>query len=434
MASVVPSYQHDIFMSYAHVDDVPFAGIEHGWVSNLFRALSTALSAKVGPVSVASAWQAVQSEDNVVTPADVLNHVAQSAILLVVLSPGYLASEQCRTELDHFIRATQAQTDLPPPRIVVVEKNRLEQNQLPAALAELPSQRFWTLDQRRRERTLAMPQPNPHEALYYQKIDDLAIELARTLEQMRLERDPTSPSVPPPPPLATVYLAQVSEDLHHERDGVKRYLEQFNVRVLPDQDVPAFRIERDQSDLDRLLAASDLFVQLLGDQTQWRLPQRDIDWPLLQYERAEERNLSILQWRSPTLDLTTVAVPQRAFLALETVKAMHVEEFKRAIRQRLTTGPPTSPSADHYVFLNTSDVDQRLATQIGRILTQLGLVWLPRLNEGSPARMRQDLESHLRTCDALVVVYGEIGAPWVSEQLRYYRRIRRAQPVKALAL
>ncbi len=111
MASVVPSYQHDIFISYAHIDDVPFMGIEHGWVSNLFRALSAALSAKVGPVSVASAWQAVQSEDNVFTPADVLDHVAQSAILLVVLSPGYLASERCRTELDHFLRATQVRTD-----------------------------------------------------------------------------------------------------------------------------------------------------------------------------------------------------------------------------------------------------------------------------------------------------------------------------------
>jgi len=34
----------------------------------------------------------------------------------------------------------------------------------------------------------------------------------------------------------------------------------------------------------------------------------------------------------------------------------------------------------------------------------------------------------------LIVVYGQIGAQWVREQLSYYRRIRRGGAPKALAL
>ena len=361
--------------------------------------------------------------------------MAQSAILLVILSPGYLASEWCQKELDCFVNAMEAYTDCRTPRIFIVGKNRLDGRTLPASLAQQLSYSFWTLDAGGRERPLAIPQPNPQDALYYQKVDDLAKTLANALENMRLQRDPASGPVVAPTPLATVFLAQVPDDLRDERDGVKRYLEQFNIRVLPDHHMPSFNVEHDHADLEYLLANSDLFVQLLSHQGQWHKADQDSNWARLQYERAQQHDRPILQWRTPALDLATVSDPtQRTLLGLETVKAMPIEEFKRTMRQYLSKEPPASPAIHEFVFLNASGMDQRLAERIGTILAQLGLVWQLRLNEGNPGEVRRDLEANLRTCDALIVVYGQIGAQWVREQLRYYRRIRRAGALKAFAL
>jgi hypothetical protein len=435
MSNVIPSYKHDIFISYAHVDNVPFVGIEHGWVSNLFRVLSAALTAKFGSVNITSAWQDVQSAGNAFVQAEVLHNVAQSAILLVILSPGYLASEWCQKELECFVNAMESQTDDHTPRIFIVEKNRLDSRVLPVSLAQQPSYSFWTLDAGGRERPLAIPQPNPHDALYYQKVDDLAKALTNALENMCLQSHPASGPVVAPAPLATVFLAQVPADLRYERDGVKRYLEQFNIRVLPDHQIPSFNVAHDHADLERLLADSDLFVQLLSHEGQWRTADQGRNLARVQYERALHHDLPILQWRAPALELAAVFdSTQRTLLALETVKAMPIEEFKRAIRQYLSKEPPAPPATHEFVFLNASGVDQRLAERIGTILEQLGLVWQLRLNEGNPGEVRRDLEANLRTCDALIVVYGQIGARWVKEQLLYYRRITRARSLKALAL
>jgi hypothetical protein len=39
MATYLPQYQHDLFVSYAHVDNEPLPGAEMGWVTNLIHGL-----------------------------------------------------------------------------------------------------------------------------------------------------------------------------------------------------------------------------------------------------------------------------------------------------------------------------------------------------------------------------------------------------------
>jgi hypothetical protein len=40
----VPTYEHDIFVSYAHVDDEPIGGAEEGWVTCLVNNLDSLLA------------------------------------------------------------------------------------------------------------------------------------------------------------------------------------------------------------------------------------------------------------------------------------------------------------------------------------------------------------------------------------------------------
>ena len=43
----VPNYKHDIFVSYAHVDDEPFPGADKGWVTTLLSAKAPATATRI---------------------------------------------------------------------------------------------------------------------------------------------------------------------------------------------------------------------------------------------------------------------------------------------------------------------------------------------------------------------------------------------------
>ena len=50
----VPGYEHDIFVSYAHVDDQPLPGAEQGWITTLIDGLKNRLGANLGRMNAYS--------------------------------------------------------------------------------------------------------------------------------------------------------------------------------------------------------------------------------------------------------------------------------------------------------------------------------------------------------------------------------------------
>ena len=58
------------------------------------------------------------------------------------------------------------------------------------------------------------------------------------------------------------------------------------------------------------------------------------------------------------------------------------------------------------------------------------------LLEGSPEKVRKDLEENLKDCDGLVLIYGASEPSWVRDQLRQSRKIlsQRQRALVALAI
>jgi hypothetical protein len=48
MSVFVPGCQHDIFVSYAHVDNQVIPGAERGWISTLSKGVEKRLDQKLG--------------------------------------------------------------------------------------------------------------------------------------------------------------------------------------------------------------------------------------------------------------------------------------------------------------------------------------------------------------------------------------------------
>src|SRR5215470_3333753 len=120
-----PSPGCDLFISYARVDDEPLFGVK--WVSMLLRDLRYLLAQKMGrPDAFSIWWDAINLRGNHAVTPEIHTAVQQSATMLLVLSPGYLASQWCRQEKDLFFAVLGGQ---PQGRVFVIEKHVLDEDQ-----------------------------------------------------------------------------------------------------------------------------------------------------------------------------------------------------------------------------------------------------------------------------------------------------------------
>jgi TIR domain len=226
----VPQYEYDIFVSYAHVDDDPLPGANEGWVSTLVRSLKTRLAQKLGRSDAYSLWMDHELSGSEPVTSQIAGKLQGAATLVVVLSPGYVASAWCQRERDAFRSVVREHGS---GRVFVVERDKVDDTDRPEEFKELKGFRFWVRDRAGKARILGTPRPNPDNPTdqeYYNQIDDLSQEITAVLRRLTANAWPGLAEVPAPtacrPFQPTVYLAQVTDDLEVERNNIKRYLDQ----------------------------------------------------------------------------------------------------------------------------------------------------------------------------------------------------------------
>jgi hypothetical protein len=129
---------HDAFISYAHVDDIPF-GVSHmGWVSCLELELTRRVSHKLG--RKASIWRDPQIAGNAVLKPELVARLRRTAVLLPVVSPAWALSKWCRLELDEFVRSGSTE------RIIAVCKLPVGKRSMPGVVGAVKSHIFYDAD------------------------------------------------------------------------------------------------------------------------------------------------------------------------------------------------------------------------------------------------------------------------------------------------
>jgi hypothetical protein len=452
----VPGFEHDVFISYAHTDDIPDPG-QQGWVSSFCEHLKNRLMRLLGRPDCFSVWWDGTNLDGTrkLTPG-LETPLKKTAVMIAVLSNGYLASSWCKREREVFLEvAGSAAGDY--SRIFVVEPDCLvEPDKRPKEFADNLSYRFWAkgpLDKYPR------PFGSPPDADYKSRIDALARDLVEVLKGMKQRaqddghpvenenaKNGTDP-LPPARPRPVVYLAETTEDLEPLWWKVKGYLEQQQIAVVPKQYLPrdpeAFR-----QAVDSNLADASLFVQLLS-----KVPGRRMDesrtYVTFQNTCAREAGLSVLQWRDSGLseqDLAGVEWPaHRELLDGADVQAVHIEEFKQEIVKTLERlqakrekeariAQRNREVADgndfgKVVFVVADPKDGTIAQSIYDYILGQGFgCALPatledRPDEFTPADIRRDFEDNLRLADGTVIVWGQTPATWYRSQLIEVRKL-----------
>lgn len=183
----VRGYKHDIFVSYAHVDDAPWPGSEERWVTTLINGLKIGLAQRLGRPDAFSLWMDHQLPGNKPLTPEIFENLEQSATLLIVLFPGYVASEWCKDEKNAFLQAIHNLPDN-QSRVFVVKHSPLDTGTCPKELEDLKGYDFWADDTNTGiKRTLSPIQPRFNEELYNTRLAKLVSELAGQLKALNAD-------------------------------------------------------------------------------------------------------------------------------------------------------------------------------------------------------------------------------------------------------
>jgi hypothetical protein len=424
----VPDYDHDVFVSYARLDDQGASA----WVTNLVRHLDTEVRQRLGTKDL-RIWIDHSLDGNRLLTPEIMQAIRRSATLMIIVSPSYIASEWCAKERNAFLGF--ARDCVVEGRIFIVRCRDTDPGALPPEFGDLIGFKFWTQDTGGVARPLGLTDLN--ERAYFAEVINLSDRLARQLKEMRAAQVAGTRSSAPAA-AEHIFLARSTDDMEWREGELVGYLTQAGLGILPETWYPEDNEQDFRAAMQADLNRSSAFVQLLS-----RLPGRRARFaggrrfPVIQHDVAKEVGKPILQWRELADDPAAVGDEAHREL-LEGARACGFEEFQRAVVEaaRRKAQTPKPRGANVAVFVNADRDDLDLARQLSELLAGQGVECYWPIVEGSPEKVRQDLEENLKICDGLVLIYGASEPSWVRDQLRQGRKIlsQRDRALAALAI
>jgi hypothetical protein len=313
--------------------------------------------------------------------------------------------------------------------VFIIEQNPVEPEEYPSEFGGIRSYRFWTAG-----RTGESPYTlSSGDLQYYDQLTELGHSLVNKLREMRAKSTSSDAGVSAVSEThATVFLAEATDDLYFVREGVKHYLTQAKIRVLPETEY-SLEVNKFKNAVRDDLAKSDLFVQLLSD-----IPGRKpVDLPQgyirCQHDLALEAHKPILQWRAPELNVDEIQdAKHRDFLQFHTVRGdIGIEGLKAEIvkgvknlKEQASAPDETDSPRGKWVFINADVSDLPLCDRILRVLDeeeQIGYIQIEDLVHQiedlahQKSSVRKASEKCIKDCAALMVMYGQVDIDWLTQ-------------------
>lgn len=432
----IPTADHDVFVSYAHLDNNgPEGETRRGWVDTFIERLSIQVCRRLGSKAVDIWTDREHAGNQALTPA-LIQAVRGSALLLVVMSPSYLSSTWCARERNTFLAL--AKDRVGEGRVFIVDYLDAPPDVRPKEFGDLVGFPFWIVD-RAYGATRPLGESDPSEADFVGRLYALSQHVANELRRLAATEYETKRRETLQPTVSSeVLVARATDDLEDREQELRNHLLQAGLHAPPRR----LYIQATEQEFEAAVASDlrqcKLFVQLLssarGPEMPFGGPRR---LPGRLFDVARRSGAKIMQWRDRDLDLASVTDPAHRAL-LEGAIACPIEEFKRLVVDELHRAPvQVRPRpAKVIVFVDTDPGDRDLARAVGDVLTREGVRCYFPLDSGTPEQIRKDVEANLRDCDGVLIVYGTSELDSVRTKLRYDGKIvsQRETPPATLAV
>lgn len=412
-------FQNHLFVSYARVDDQPVQG-EEKWVTELVREVRTQIDRKLGRIGSCRIWMDHELRGNARLTDEIEQQVNNSAVMLVLLSPGYLESDWCLQELACFLEANSDNS-----RLFLVEIDKMELADRPPGTEDLLGYCFWAEDDfKKRVVTLGLP-ASRRDARYWDRVVDLSHDIANELKSATDSEPDDRPAI---------LLAEVTEDLLETREGVARKLESEGFRIVPSKSLyPRESASAYRQAIDEDLKQCVVFVQLLSHILGRKLPgDEQLSYIEVQHQQALQAQKPVLQWRDRALDVDKASGAARKLLKGSTVHAGTLNEFHTTICNTVNAelDAPVGRAEGGFVYMSCHDDDEELAGKIAD--------WLDTEKVGYDAPSSEELppESTVAFYDGLLIVYGKGDVFEMRKRVRdsYGMRFRSPKPPPVTAV
>jgi TIR domain len=433
----VPAAEHDVFVSYAHLDNVgPEGDTRQGWIDTFIERLSIQVCRRLGSKAV-DVWTDRQQAGNQALTPSLLRAVRESALLLVVMSPSYLSSTWCARERNTFLEL--ANDRVAEGRIFIVNYLDAALELRPREFGDLTGFPFWIVD-RAFGATRPLGESDPTESEFVGRLYALSQHIANELRRLAAVQYGSARVIEGAKASGRhgVLVARATDDLEEREQELRNHLLQAGLATPPRR----LYIQANEQEFEAAVIADlqpcKVFVQLLSAargpemafEDQRRLPGRLFDI-------ARRASVKIMRWRDCGVDLSSVTDPAHRAL-LEGAIACPIEEFKRLVvdEARRVPAPSRPRPAKVIVFVDTDPGDRELARAVGEVLAREGVRCYFPLDSGTPEQIRKDVEANLQDCDGVLVVYGTSEVDSVRTKLRYDGKImgQREAPPATLAV
>jgi TIR domain len=207
----VPGFNNDIFISYSHIDDQAVDG--PGWVTDFHRRLLIEVEEELG--AKVQIWRDKRITGATDFTKDLDKQVRGSAMLVAILSPGYVNSQWCDWELTGFARSRRI-GDLwvdTKCRALKVFKRPADVGRL-RVLAETEGVKFFDVD----PATEVSHEMAGSSEMFKHRLTELGNDIGFVLRAMRRAR--------------TVFLGTASASLQDQRERVRQELSGRGYRIV----------------------------------------------------------------------------------------------------------------------------------------------------------------------------------------------------------
>lgn len=448
MADDFAAAKPDIFISYSHIDneDPP------QWVDTFAKQLQLKVDSRWGVR--AKIWKDERLDGNDVLQPTILPVVQSATVIVSVVSPGYLQSPWCQTELKTFCDAHKTGLTVNgKSRIFKVEKLPIDD---PAKLGTIPElldctgEKFYT---KSKDGKKDVPVDPRRKAEFANLVDNVALALTPLLGSLVGERARL------PSTGLTIYLAATSSDLRAQAESLRNSLRLAGHTVLEND--PVYTPDYDQRVAGQLARAllsihpvgdnyatlenSDELIEsrayaLANEEARRRTDFMRVAWRPGSSLPEEARKRAFVATLRDDVDQTNMQYLARPLEELKTFVADYVKKLTTPAAPPPAASPGTAqaaaaPSAPkpaaapakrgtkavYLLYDNAADNAPGSAsaahlTALRKFLFERGFEVRRPLAEGFPEVLADYHARMLRTCDAVLIYYGNADADWL--QLR----------------
>ena len=435
MSYVGPIFRHDLFISYAWVNNQKAAGETIGWVEQFRQELERELAGLIGRTTL-EVWRDTRDLDgNHLFDDEIRSAINQTALFVALTSNGYLDLDSyCRKELTWFHKkASEEKYGLSignRSRIFNVLLNNIPSEKWATECSGAAGRKFHDAAD---PKDFGRPLDNKHPD-YRPAMRKLADEIYRTLLEFRdvLQKTTAEPQAAVGKyNSVSVFLAHTADTLTFDvKERLLKDLQENGVRVVTDIPPPHPLKEHDQA---VITAAQDanLSIHLLDGNPGAKVAGAAGEfYPRRQAELILEKTTPQLIWVPKKLNLKTVPHEgHRQFLEqlANSPRGKHSYSLVRSPASSLAREvfsvldevikPVTTPTGTT-ALIDSHQKDQPYAFKLTDVLVQNQVLPFITAGEDDPEKNVEGFEEMLRQAALFIVIFGYVANEWVVARIK----------------